>query len=170
MAIQRWRPSGEFREMERLMDDMFRHPSVPWRGPLTWWRTPVEEIGWLPPMEMYEKGDNFVVKMELPGMKEDEIDIHVVGNTLTVSGERKSESEVKEKDYYSCELNYGSFSRSVSLPSAVDATKIEASLEKGILEITIPKAEIAKPKKVGIKAKGAKPKETKASEPKNPKK
>jgi len=162
MAIERWRPWDEFREMERWMDEMMRRPLLAWRRPLTWWRIPTEAMGWVPSVEMYEKEDKFVVRAELPGMKKEEIDVSVVGNTLTISGERKAETEVKEEDYYRCELCYGKFSRSISLPAAVDAAKVDASYENGILEITLPKIEAAKPKKITIKTKEAKAKASEA--------
>lgn len=161
MAIERWRPGGEFREMERVMDEMMRRPLLGWRRPLTWWRVPTEEVGWVPAVEVYEKADKFIVRAELPGMKREEFDVSVVGDTLTISGERKAESEVKDEDYYRCELCYGKFSRSIGLPAAVDPAKVEANCENGILEITLPKVEAAKPKKVEVKVKEAK-KETKA--------
>jgi len=155
MAIERWHPWYEFREMEKWMDEMMRHPLAPWRRPLTWWRVPTEVMGWVPGIEMYEKADKVVVRAELPGMKKDEIHVSVVGNTLTISGERKAEAEVKEEDYYRCELCYGKFSRSISLPAGVDTGRVDASYENGILEITLPKAEAAKPKRVTVKAKTA---------------
>ena len=153
MAIQRWRPWDEFREMERRMEEMMRHPLMPLRQPLVWWRVPTEELAWMPALEMYEKEDKFVVRAELPGMKKEEIDISVLGDTLTIKGERKAESEVKDEDYYRCELCYGKFSRAVTLPSAVQVGKVEASYDNGILEITLPKAAEAKPKKVEVKVK-----------------
>lgn len=153
MAIQRWRPWDEFREMERRMEEMMRHPLMPLRQPLSWWRVPTEELGWMPALEMYEKEDKFVVRTELPGMKKEEIDISVLGDTLTIKGERKTESEVKDEDYYRCELCYGKFSRAVTLPSAVQVGKVEASYDNGILEITLPKAVEAKPRKVEVKVK-----------------
>lgn len=153
MAIQRWRPWDELREMERHMDEMTRHPLMMGRRPLVWWRVPTEELGWTPSVEVYEKGDNFVVRAELPGMKKEELDISVLGDTLTIKGERKTESEVKEEDYYRCELCYGKFSRSVALPTAVEAGKVEANYENGILQITLPKAKEAKPKKIEVKVK-----------------
>jgi len=156
MAIERWRPWDEFREMERWMDEMMRRPLLAWRRPPIWWRVPTEAVGWVPSVEMYEKEDRFVVRAELPGMKKDEIDVSVVGNTLTISGERKAQSEVKDEDYYRCELCYGKFSRSIGLPAAVDAAKVDATYENGILEITLPKVEAAKPKRVSVKAKTAK--------------
>ena len=153
MAIQRWRPWDELREMERHMDEMTRHPLMMGRRPLVWWRVPTEELGWTPSVEVYEKGDNFVVRAELPGMKKEELDISVLGDTLTIKGERKTESEVKEEDYYRCELCYGKFSRSVALPTAVEVGKVEANYENGILQITLPKAKEAKPKKIEVKIK-----------------
>jgi HSP20 family protein len=158
MAIERWRPWEEFRGMERMMDEVLRHPLASWRRPLTWWRVPTEELGWMPGVEVYERANKFVVRAELPGMKKEEIDVSVVGDTLTISGERKAESEVKDEDYYRCELCYGKFSRSVGLPAAVNAAKVDASYENGILEITLPKVEAAKPKKVTVKAKETKAK------------
>ncbi len=153
MAVERWRPWDELREAERRMDEMVRYPLMTWRRPLAWWRVPTEEVGWTPGVEMYEKDDKFIVRVELPGMKKEELDISVLGDTLTIKGERKTEAEVKDEDYYRCELCYGKFSRSVALPAAVEAGKVEASYENGILEITLPKAEEAKPKKVEVKVK-----------------
>jgi HSP20 family protein len=110
-------------------------------------------MGWAPAIDVFEKDDKFVVKAELPGMKEEDINVSVVGDTLTIKGERKAESEAKEKDYYYCERSYGSFSRSLALPSNVDAQKIEANYEDGVLEISLPKIPEVKPKKVSVSAK-----------------
>jgi len=153
MAIERWHPWDEFREMERAMSEMASHPLLAWRRPLAWWHAPSEEMAWTPAVEIYEKGDKFVVRAEIPAMKKEELDISVVGDTLTIKGERKAKSEAKDEDYYRCELCYGKFSRYVALPSAVQADKVEATYENGILEITVPKAEEAKPKKIEIKVK-----------------
>ncbi len=158
MAIERWRPWGlrawrpfrEIEEIERWMDEVFRRTF-----PTGWWRVPTEEALWTPAIEMYEKPDKFVVRAELPGMKKEEIDIHVVGDTLTISGERKTKTEVKDEEYQRCEFCYGKFSRSITLPAAINAEKIDATYEDGILEITLPKAEEIKPKKIQIKTKQA---------------
>jgi len=107
----------------------------------------------MPALEVYEKDDKFVVRAELPGMKKEDIDISIVGDTLTIRGERKAESEVKDEDYYRCEMCYGKFSRAITLPSAIQADKVEASYQNGILEIVLPKAIEAKPKKVEVKVK-----------------
>jgi len=145
-----WRPFREMEEMERRFEDIFGRPFIP----AMWRRIPVVEMGWAPAIEVFEKEDKFTVKAELPGMKEEDIDVLVVGDTLTIKGERKAETEVKEEDYYCCERSYGSFSRSIALPSSVDAKKIEASYEDGVLEVTLPKAPEVKAKKVAVKKKG----------------
>ena len=134
--------------MERRTDEMFRTFFPP-----TWRRVPVEERGWVPPVEVLEKEDRFIVKAELPGMKKEEIDISVVGDTLTLKGAGKTETEVKEEEYHFSERSYGAFFRSIAMPSAVDTKKIEATFEEGVLEITLPKAAAVKPKKIEIAAK-----------------
>ena len=126
-----WRPFRELEELERRFEDIFGRPAAVWR------RLPTAERGWAPSIDVFEKEDKFVVKAELPGMKEEDIDDSLVGDTLTIKGERKAETEVKEEDYC-CERSYGSFSRSIVLPSTVDAKKIEASSEDGVLEIRLP--------------------------------
>lgn len=156
MVMERWRPSfrpwGPFRELEemgRRFEEIVGRPLLP----AQWRRLPAEERGWTPLIEMFEKEDTFIVKADLPGMKKEEIDISVVGDTLTIKGERKTESEVKEEDYHFCERSYGSFMRSITLPTTVDVKKIKASYEDGVLEISLPKAPEVKPKKVEISVK-----------------
>ena len=144
-----WRPFRELEEMERRFEDILGRPFLP----SVWRRLPIEERGWAPAIEVFEKEDKFVVKAELPGMKEEDIDVSVIGDTLTIKGERKAESEVKEEDYYCCERSYGSFSRSIAVPSNVDAKKIEASFEDGVLDISLPKVPEVKPKKIAVSAK-----------------
>ena len=135
--------------MERRFDEMFGRPFLP----AAWRRLPLEERGWAPSIDVFEKEDKFVVKAELPGMNEEDIDVSVVGDMLTIKGERKSEKEVKEEDYYCCERSYGSFLRSIALPSTVDSKKIEAIYEDGVLEVSLPKAPEVKTKKVAVTAK-----------------
>jgi HSP20 family protein len=161
MAIERWRPRWgitpwrpfrELEEWERRFDDLFGRPL---------WRLPVDERGWMPAVDVFEKEDRFVVKAELPGMKEDDIDVSVVGDTLSIKGEKKTEAEIKDEDYYRCERSYGSFYRSIPIPSNVDANKIEASFEDGVLEVTLPKSAKVKPKKIAVSAKKKATKSTK---------
>jgi len=92
-----------------------------------------------------------LVKAEVPGCKADDIDISVHGSTLTISGEKKQEEEKKEKGYYHVERPYGSFRRDLNLPADIDTDKIQAECKNGILSITLPKAETAKPVKVKVK-------------------
>lgn len=146
-GITPWRPFRELEDLERRFEDVFGRSYLP----SIWWRSP-EERGWMPAIDVFEKGDKFVVKAELPGMKEEDIDVSVVGDTLTIKGEKKTETEVKEEDYYRCERSYGSFFRSIPLPSTVDADKIEANYEGGVLEVSLPKAAEVKPKKVTVSA------------------
>lgn len=142
-----WRPFRELEDVERRFDEIFGRPNLP----SLWWRLP-EETGWIPALDVFEKDNKLVVKAEIPGMKEEDIDVSVVGDTLTIKGERKTETEVKDEDYYRCERSYGSFLRSIPLPSAVDANKIEANYENGVLEVTLPKTAEAKRKKVKVVA------------------
>ncbi len=158
MAIERWRPRwgaatrspfGELESLERRFEDMLGASHLPFLMR----RAPWNDIGWTPAIEVFDKDDRLVVKAEIPGMKEEDIDISVEDNTLTLRGERKAETEVKEEDYYCCECSYGTFFRSMNLPSKVDADKIEANYEDGILEVTLHKAAEVKPKKVKVAAK-----------------
>jgi HSP20 family protein len=128
--------------MERLFDDASRGPRV-----LTW---EPAELGFA--LDVYENDDALVVKAALPGVRPDDVDISVIGDVLTVKGETKSEEETKDESYHRRELHYGSFARSVPLPTRVDHEKAEAKFENGILTITLPKAEEVKPKSIKIAA------------------
>jgi HSP20 family protein len=157
MAMQRWDPWSSIAEMERRMGEAMRYPAMS-RWPMLWWRSPAEEMTMSPAIEVIDKKDKLMVRAEVPGVKPEDIDISVSDNTLTIKGERKTESEVKDDDYYRCEMSYGRFSRSVTLPTKVQADKVDASYDDGILEITLSKAHEAKPKKVAVKSKKSKAK------------
>ena len=135
--------------MGRRFEDVFGRPFLPG----IWRVFPSEEFVWAPAIDVLEKEDKFLVKVELPGVKEEDVNVTVAGGTLTIEGEKKAESEVKKKGYYYSETSYGSFSRSITIPSTVDASKIEASYDKGVLEITLPKTPEVKPKKIAVAAK-----------------
>jgi HSP20 family protein len=138
-----WRPFREFEDWQQQMDDFF--------GRAVW--RPDGEKALMPAVDVFEKDDRFIVKAELPGMKEEDIDVSVVGDTLNIKGEKKTESEVKDEDYYRSERTYGSFHRSIGLPSSVDSSKIEANYEDGVLEVSLPKFAEVKPKKIAVSAK-----------------
>ena len=109
---------------------------------------------WAPPMDLVEAEDHFVLKADLPGLGDDDVTIEVQDGTLTISGERKSEHEKREKGWYRLERSFGRFSRSLTLPEGVDADKIQASFDKGVLEVRIPKPEERKPRRISIGANG----------------
>lgn len=144
--IMEWKPFREVsrlrREMDRLWDDFF--------GPARRAFRPLEGE-WAPAVDVSETADKVVVKAEVPGMDAQNIDISLSGDILTIKGEKKSEREEKKENYHLVERSYGSFSRSLRLPAAVEADKIEAAYKQGVLTITCPKKEEAKPKAIEIK-------------------
>jgi HSP20 family protein len=107
--------------------------------------------GWCPAIDLYEDKDNLTFRCELPGMKKEEIDISLHEGVLTVSGERKLEAKVTNAETHRSERFAGRFQRSVTLPVSVDAEKIKATYKDGILSVTMPKAEEAKPKQIHVK-------------------
>jgi HSP20 family protein len=105
---------------------------------------------WVPAMDLVEADDHFVLKADLPGLGEDDVAIEVQDNVLTISGSREAEHERKEKGWYRLERSYGSFNRSLTLPEGVDADKVVASFDRGVLEVRIPKPEERKPRRISI--------------------
>jgi len=152
MAMQRgsrgmtpWRPFWDTEDIERRFGELLGRPLTPF-----WRHMPSIEKEWMPAVDVYEKDDKFVVKAEIPGMKPEDVDVSVTDDMVTIKGEKKTESEVNDEDYYRCERTYGSFYRSIPLPSNVDADKIEASYDDGVLEVTVPKTAKATPKKIKV--------------------
>ncbi|MHB8513103.1 MAG: Hsp20/alpha crystallin family protein [Actinomycetota bacterium] len=109
---------------------------------------------WAPPIDVYEMPDAYHVVAELPGFGPSDVDVTVNDGTLQIRGERKFYDAVREESFHRVERKYGAFYRALSLPSAVQADKIKASFDKGLLSIEIPKAETAKPRRIEIKASG----------------
>jgi len=143
MAIVRWDP---FRDLMSIQERVNRLLSDS-QGRLG------AEDGygsWVPPVDVFERGDNLVIRAELPGVSREDIDIRVENGVLLLQGQRKREEEVDERNAFRLERMFGAFTRSFSLPTTVDASKIGARLKDGVLEIALPKAEAAKPKKVSI--------------------
>jgi len=128
--------------MDRLWDDYFG-PGRRALRPLT--------AEFAPAVDVKETADQIVVKAEVPGMDAQDINISVTGDVLTIKGEKKAEREEKEENYHLVERSYGSFSRSLAMPAAVDLDKIEAKYDKGVLIITCPKKEEVKPKAIEVK-------------------
>ena len=107
---------------------------------------------WAPVVDIFERGEDLVIRAELPGVSRDAIDVRVENGVLTLQGERKREHELKDETTYRLERSYGAFARSFTLPTTVDEARISATFKDGVLEIAIPKADHAKPKKVEIQA------------------
>ena len=107
---------------------------------------------WVPPVDLVEAEDHFVLKADLPGLSEGDVNIEVQDGTLTISGERKAEHEQREKGWYRIERSFGRFSRALSLPDGVDPDGIQASFRDGVLEVRIPKPEERKPRRIEIGA------------------
>jgi HSP20 family protein len=106
--------------------------------------------GWMPAVDIAEKGDAYVVQVELPGVNKDELKISMQENILTIRGEKSTEKDAKENGYFRRERSFGSFQRSFTLPEAVKGDKIDATMKDGVLRLSLPKAEEAKPKQVEI--------------------
>ncbi len=134
-----------FEAMEKRFEDFFRRP-FSMVSP-AWWPGLREAEGEIAPLfDIYEEGDEVVVKAELPGMKKEDIEVNLTEDSLTVSGEKKKEEKVERKGYYRHERSYGSFARSFGLPSEVKGDEATAEFKDGVLEIRIPKTEEAKKK------------------------
>src|SRR3954462_6215358 len=134
MAIVRWEPLRELstlqNEMNRLFGTVFDAPTQGNGGTLR---------RWMPAMDLVETGDHFVLRADLPGLSEEDVNIEVEDRVLTISGERKAEHEVNKDGYHRVERAFGAFSRSLTLPEGIDAEAVQASFDRGVLEVRIPK-------------------------------
>ncbi|HZD42173.1 MAG TPA: Hsp20/alpha crystallin family protein [Terriglobales bacterium] len=153
-SVVPWRPMTDLtrweREMERMMDEFFDRRMRPW-WPERWLgKEPMMEIA-VPAIDLYEEKDDVVIKAELPGMEKDDIQVNLADHSLTIKGEKKKEEEVKEKNYYRSERAYGSFIRTVDLPTDIHADKVKASFKNGVLEVRLPKTEEAKKREIKVK-------------------
>jgi HSP20 family protein len=119
---------------------------------------------WTPAMDLVEGEDHFLLRADLPGLDEEDVQIEVHDNTLRISGRREAEHEQKERGWYRMERSFGSFSRSLTLPDGVDANAIAASFEKGVLEVRIPKPEERQPRRIEIHSGESAPVEGTATE------
>lgn len=145
MAIVRWEPLREFatlqNEMNRLFGSVFDTPPQGNGGTLR---------RWMPAMDLVETADHFVLRADLPGLSEEDVNIEVEERVLTISGERKAEHTENKDGYHRVERAFGSFSRSLTLPEGVNAEAVAATFDRGVLEVSIPKPEQRKPRKISI--------------------
>jgi HSP20 family protein len=142
-TISRWEP---FRGVTSLQEEVNRLFESTVRGNGSEGRLTT----WAPGSDIYEAEDSLVVTADLPGMKESNLDVRVENNRLTIRGERKFESEVKEENYLRVERSYGSFTRSFSLPNTIKSEGISATYENGVLTVKLPKREETKPRQVKV--------------------
>ena len=133
-------------EMNRMIDDMFGNVARRRGG-----RQGNEATEWAPAIDVVTEDGNLVIRAELPGVKQEDVDITLHNNVLTISGERKAEQEEERGGYYVRERRYGSFSRSLTIPEGVDESKIHARYENGVLEVTVEgAAEVQEPRRIQI--------------------
>ncbi len=150
MALIRWEPARELQslryEMDRLFGTLF--DSQAGGGVAASSGTALRR--WTPAMDLVDEGERFVLRADLPGVREDDLSIEFEENVLRISGERKSEQQDRSEGYYRVERARGSFSRALVLPEGVDPDAIEAHFDNGVLELSIPKPEQRKPRRVAI--------------------
>ncbi|HEY5610571.1 MAG TPA: Hsp20/alpha crystallin family protein [Thermoanaerobaculia bacterium] len=148
MAITRWDPFREIMQMNERMNRLYgtaRGSDLDQSGELT-------AGDWIPPCDVIETGDSIIVRAEIPGLKEEDIDIRLEGNLLSLRGHREFQKESEERNYHRIERSYGGFARSFTLPSGVDAENIAADYENGVLEVTLPKREESRPRQIKVGA------------------
>lgn len=146
MALVRWEPVRELNslqnEMNRLFSSFFDAPTSAANGGSL--------RRWIPAMDLVETEDHFVVRADLPGLDEKDLNVELEDNVLTISGERRSEHEEGKEGYYRVERAVGQFARTLTLPEGIDPDGVQASVDKGVLEVSIPKPEQRKPRRVSI--------------------
>ena len=144
--LTRWDPFREMMTLRSMMDRMFDETFF---GPRSDWS---EQVNWGLALDVAETGDGFVVKASLPGINPDDLEITYNNNILTIKGQVEEEKDSEERRYHLRERRYGSFSRSITLPSSVKADAIEANYDAGVLTLTLPKMEETKPKRIAVQA------------------
>src|ERR1700704_5083102 len=143
-VLTRWEPFREFSTLQDRMNRLFRETQGNSQ------EEPLTSSSFAPAVDVYEDEHNVTLKIEVPGIDEKDIDVRLENNTLTVHGERKIEKEEKEENYRRVERQYGSFTRTFTLPPTVDAEKVSANYDKGVLKVTLPKKAEAKPKQIKV--------------------
>jgi len=142
MAITRWDPFREVQSLQNRMNALFRDFGDG--------DSPMTTASFIPAVDIYEDEKKVVLKLEVPGIDEKDLDVHVENNTLTVKGERKFEKEEKEENFHRIERRYGSFYRAFTLPTTVDAENINAAYNNGILKLELKKKPEAQPKQIKV--------------------
>jgi HSP20 family protein len=154
--LTRYDPFREFVTLQDRMNRLFRDP----RGPEGQDES-LTTTAFAPPVDVYEDEHNVTLKIEVPGIDEKDIDVRIENNTLTVHGERKFEQEEKEENYRRVERQYGSFTRTFTLPTTIDTESVQADYDKGVLKVKLAKKAEAKPKQIKVNVGGSKTLESK---------
>jgi HSP20 family protein len=153
MALITWGPNRELhtiqQDMNRLFGSFFDTDTVRARGNV--------QRRWIPAMDLVEDGDHYVLRLDIPGVAQDDVKVELVENVLTISGERRSEHESAKDGNRRIERAWGSFTRSLTLPEGIDANSLTASYDKGVLQVSIPKPEVRRPQRVTINVGDAAP-------------
>ena len=137
-ALSRTEPFAALRQMAADMERAFDQGTWPsFRWPFFGAQL-AEMPAWAPQIDVFERGNRLITKVDLPGMTKDDIKVEVTDGFLTISGERKRETEEKKEDFYRCEREYGSFYRNVPLPESVKADEVQAAFANGVLEVSVP--------------------------------
>ena len=148
MTLVRWNPIRDFSVLQNQMNRLFQDAMGTWLGDSEGRGT----AHWVPLVDIYETDNDLIVRAELPGVDPQMVDVRVENNVLTIRGERPFEQNVQQENYHRQERSYGTFARSFTLPASINSEKIRAEYRDGILNLTLPKAENAKPKKIQIAA------------------
>ena len=142
MAITRWDPFREVVALQNRVNSLFREMNDD--------DNPLTTASFVPAVDIYEDAKKVVLKLEVPGMEEKDLDVRVENNTLTVKGERKFEKDEKEENFHRIERRYGSFYRAFTLPSTVDTSNVQASYNAGVLKLELSKKPEAQPKQIKV--------------------
>src|SRR5271167_3782549 len=146
MAVIRWDPFREVAVLQNRMNSLFQDYSLNQGGD----NDPLTTASFAPPVDIYEDEHKILLKLEVPGMKQEDLDVRIENNLLTVRGERKFEKEEKEENFHRIERRYGTFYRAFTLPTTIDSENVKAEYDSGVLKLELNKRAEAKPKQVKI--------------------
>lgn len=147
MALVKYNPFKDLRAMQEEMNHLLD---------LAWNRESGEELTegiWQPPVDIYESAEAVVIKAEVPDLEQKDIEVRIENNTLILRGERKQNTDIKKENYHRVERYYGTFQRSFTLPQSIDQDRVQASCERGVLTIVLPKTAENKPKQIKVEVK-----------------
>ena len=146
MVLMRWDPIRDLLGFQTEMNSLFDWNDSVFPG------APPRDSSWTPSVDIHETEESFELSVELPGVRKEDVSLEVKDSILSIRGERRSEKEVAEKSVHRIERRYGEFTRAFKVPSNVDASRVKAAYKDGVLQVTLPKAEDARPRQIEIAA------------------